>query len=227
MSLKIPRIAQAAQMHPSRGSGLMGLTSRFRDELKRQCRFLKTSCEMFDAGDLDEAIRIAVIVRTLFHDTKSSTSLLSHLQSPDFEMLSEADELSGLSQLPTFAAFIGGTMASTRNGGCIPCLGRGFRQRMIPRSQWWMETVMILNQKPISRRSLVLTASNKDGGAHVDEELPEWYTQLMAQLTQVTYDESIDAVVGERPYSEPYAILRQTAFEILSSPYFAIPCDDV
>ena len=47
--------------------------------LQKQLGFIERSCASFDAGFYDEAIRIAVSIRILLHDTKSSTSLLTLL----------------------------------------------------------------------------------------------------------------------------------------------------
>jgi hypothetical protein len=52
---------------------------RFQKELKKQLGFLERSCQMYDEGHIDEAIRIATILRTLINDTGRSISLLKHL----------------------------------------------------------------------------------------------------------------------------------------------------
>jgi len=51
----------------------------FEKKLDQQLKFLKASISAFDQGDEDEAIRIATILRVLFHDTRNSESLLKHL----------------------------------------------------------------------------------------------------------------------------------------------------
>lgn len=62
---------------------------RFKERLADELAFPKTSCERFDAGDEREAIRIATVLRVLFHDTTDrkawplSVSLLSHLNAKD------------------------------------------------------------------------------------------------------------------------------------------------
>jgi hypothetical protein len=49
---------------------------------------LKRSCESYDAGHTDEAIRVATIIRVLIHDTKNSTSLLNHLGASNIQLSS-------------------------------------------------------------------------------------------------------------------------------------------
>ena len=51
----------------------------FIEQLRRHIKFLERSCAAFDAGHAEEALRIAVTLRVLFHDTTKSTSLLTHL----------------------------------------------------------------------------------------------------------------------------------------------------
>ncbi len=51
--------------------------------LKRQLKFLEKSSIEYDNGNFDEALRIAVALRVLFHDTKSSTSIFNYLEQKD------------------------------------------------------------------------------------------------------------------------------------------------
>lgn len=48
--------------------------------LMRQLGFIRRSCDSYDSGFHDEAIRIAQTIRVLLHDTTASTSLLSLMQ---------------------------------------------------------------------------------------------------------------------------------------------------
>jgi hypothetical protein len=51
----------------------------FSAQLGRQIGFLERSCLAYGSGHQEEALRIAVSLRVLFHDTQSSVSLLTHL----------------------------------------------------------------------------------------------------------------------------------------------------
>ncbi len=56
------------------------MKTEFTEQLKRHLGFLERSCAAYDSGHQEEALRIAVSLRVLFHDTQhSSVSLLSHL----------------------------------------------------------------------------------------------------------------------------------------------------
>ena len=60
----------------------------FRQKLREQLGFLERSCGAFDAGYHDEAIRIAQCIRVLMRDTRTQTSLLTHLNARDINLLS-------------------------------------------------------------------------------------------------------------------------------------------
>ncbi len=60
--------------------------ARFRAELLKQLGFLKRTAKLFDEGYEDEGVRLATVMRVLFHDTfhpktrkPNSISLLTHL----------------------------------------------------------------------------------------------------------------------------------------------------
>src|SRR5437762_2025805 len=58
----------------------------FREQLSKQLGFLQTSCREYDAGNTNEAIRIAQALRVIFHNTRNSTSLLMHLRGNSISM---------------------------------------------------------------------------------------------------------------------------------------------
>ena len=91
--------------------------------------------------------------------------------------------------------------------------------RYHPFDQWWYDDVLILEKKRFSRKRLVLTAANKDGGAHIDlNEMPDIYKRMkIGELGFVL-------VLGgkEIPITELWhACVRQIAYEILNSPDIA------
>jgi hypothetical protein len=66
---------------------------RFRDQLRQQLVFILNSCESYDRGDRSEGIRIGNSLRTLLHDTGTSTSLLKHLGATGIPLLSTSAEI--------------------------------------------------------------------------------------------------------------------------------------
>ncbi len=61
----------------------------FKNQLRRQILFLQNSCRLYDEGHFEEAIRLAVALRVMLHDTDKSTSLLNHLAAKSIFMLDE------------------------------------------------------------------------------------------------------------------------------------------
>lgn len=64
----------------------------FRNHLSKQLGFLGRSCEAYDAGYIDEAVRIATVIRVLVHDTNRSNSLLKHLGATTINLLSTTED---------------------------------------------------------------------------------------------------------------------------------------
>jgi hypothetical protein len=64
--------------------------SRYEKLLGSPIGFLEQSSELYGSGQEDESLRLATLLRVIFHDTNSSTTLLSHLQLKRTQMLSSS-----------------------------------------------------------------------------------------------------------------------------------------
>lgn len=222
-------------------------TQDFKQQLRRQLRFLEISCQQYDKGEFDEALRMATTLRVLFHDTKSSVSLLSHLNAKHIHLASShtpRDEdvvmyTSSLSMIRANLERVGEQMEFT----IIPLpVGITGIKRHVPVDEWWNETIMKTGDGDYSRRSMVLWAANKDGGAHVDHELPPAYFSLVqgnvhgALAPESTPDMVgfvIDIRMGGAPQPGEQVIpnshfndLYQMAVEVLNSPELLALCGD-
>ena len=189
----------------------------FYAHLARQLAFLKRSCEAYDSGATDEAVRIATIVRVLVHNTKESTSLLKHLNATTINLLSTTDGATP----NTVMCFGLGTM-QLGGDGCryFPSLDDGPVKKLIPVSQWWDQIVFVLNpQTRLSRRKIILSAANQDGGAHVDASLSKEYEALSSDgaIGHFTYGSNGKEV--DQPITDVHFVaIRQIAHELLHSP---------
>jgi hypothetical protein len=85
-------------------------TVDFKGHLTKQLGFLERSCQSYDAGISDEAIRIATVIRVIIHHTGASTSLLKHLGATTINLLSTTFEPSAQT-----VSFVG--MGMMRVGG--------------------------------------------------------------------------------------------------------------
>lgn len=193
------------------------------EHLRQQISFIQSSSALFDAGAEFEAKRIATSIRTLVHDTKNSTSLLKQLHkkggfldtSQDFD--------------PSTIGTHGGLVAA-RFGNPVkwiaPLDDVPF-SKWSPFDEWWQKDVFVdANRRSLSRKDLVLTAANQDGGTHVDPELGEVYARLAREnfLETVGTDGKISYPVA----GALFASIRQVGHEVLKTidpNYKAKPAD--
>lgn len=193
---------------------------RLTKKLQEQLRFLQRSCETFDKGFEDEAIRIATSLRVIFHNTRVSTSLVSHLGFGSKKMLSSSQ---GHGDWKDYLAFQM-NLTSPQPVRMLPLLGDKFRELTI--EDWWrQEPVFIYNTQKYSRGRIVLSAANKDGGAHVDEELEKYYEYLCSGEHAIGITGNLE-YKGDPPFPQGItiypnnahlALMRQFAHETLVS----------
>lgn len=71
----------------------------------------------------------------------------------------------------------------------------------------------------LSRREIVLTAANKDGGAHVDSALTPEYEALAQHGSVGYFMSSMRESTNEQPFTDAHFVaVRQMAYELLNSP---------
>jgi hypothetical protein len=190
-------------------------------EIGKQLNFIISSCRLYDEGRIEEALRIAVAARVLFHNTQQSKAIIGgHIDAKGLKLISTTMFKPGGSLREShFLGFIG----MYPSFGCFKAmLDDVKRKEKIDWQQWWsVEPIMALNkaQESITRRQLILACANKDGGAHVDTVKPDEYERLENGL-------GFEVVVTFKGKSQPervklryanLAALRQIGHEILSS----------
>ena len=86
---------------------------------------------------------------------------------------------------------------------------------MIDFDSWWNKPVFVDKQGHIlTRKDLILTAANQDGGAHVDPSLDETY----ANLSRKGLDLIVNHGTGEKILDKPERVaIRQIAHEVLKT----------
>lgn len=145
--------------------------------LIEQLAFLESSASAFDNGFAGEAKRLAVTVRVLLHDTPKSTSLLTLLGKKEAKFVDTAapvNEQNVLSHSSLVQVLVGPSGSTP-----LPLLDEGPFNRQINFDPWWNGIVFVDKDKnEFSRKDIVLTLANKEGGAHVDTTLDRKYTDL-------------------------------------------------
>lgn len=192
-----------------------------------QWRHLENSCHLYDSGEETEAIRLAVTIRVLLHDTRHSQSLLGQLGRLDTLFFDTAEDVNPENLLPTFGLVL--AKVGPQGASYVPPLGMLLPRGtwLIPFDPWWNKPVVTIpNRLRASRRDLVLWLANQDGGAHVSPDMDETYYQL-------TRENSIGAVTIGYVQNGPVlgiatASVRQIAQEVMVSlvrPMTVIPPD--
>jgi len=160
----------------------MSKTQQSQDDLKKhldeQLHFLRASADSYDAGYEAEAKRLAVIIRVLLHDTAKSTSLLAQLGVKD--NLDFYD--SGIVKGPGTVIGGGASLVVIPGGGgnAIPFFDDSppGTSGYVKFTEYWNRPVLETREKHFTRKELVSSVANTDGGAHVDPELDEEYANL-------------------------------------------------
>lgn len=194
----------------------------FAQQLEKQLQFLEASCREFDAGNHDEAIRIATSLRAIFHHNNASLSILAHLAASGVNVLSTAGKRATAHPNGFWPALIQmGWNLQTNVSWCKPTLGtRPGAQRMLPATAWWDgEVVFVAPGKRLKRKQLVLHAANKDGSAPVDNSFHTAHEWLINGADVSTSIRLPDGSEVQNIIPIPHlAYLRQMGFEVLRSP---------
>jgi hypothetical protein len=197
------------------------------NELRKQVGFLERSCTIFDTGNEDEAVRIAVVLRVLVHDTDKSVSLLKQLGIKD--QLKFIDSASPIDPQPTGEKRNGGTVmimsglpgligiSPTRMGGkfVAPLSPRPYTKGAVAFDEWWNDkNIPGHNKARYSRKWLVTKMANNEGGAHVDPDITKGYQELStSSLGMTIVANGVEGFIN----SAADVSVRQIAWEVLQT----------
>ena len=181
--------------------------------MEDQLRFIESSAAAYDKGFESEAKRLSVAIRILCYDSRTSKSVLGQLG-----LLNEFYDTC-LPHEQASAMTHGGLVWVSAKGSqskYIPMLDDVPFSKMVPFSEWWETQIFCDSQKRcLSRRALITTAANQDGGAHVDPALDIIYSDLV-------YNNSLGLLFSDGAVSHPIhgaekAAIRQISHEVLKT----------
>lgn len=220
---KPPRLAYDDVAKEVGSSYMSANAAYFRKHLGRQLGFLRRSCRSYDEGFPDEAIRIATVIRVLVHDTANCTSLLTHLNARTIKILdSGSPPVEPSSPGGRVFGFRFGMIRPTPLGGEFApnlALDPGFIRFLVVADWWDQELISGLEGRTYTRRSIVLSAADKDGGAHVDRRLDADYEALAEDGSLATfYVQAPEGTIERGTRDVHLACLRQMGNELLHSP---------
>ncbi len=181
--------------------------------------FLQVSADSYDKGFTGESKRLAVSIRVLVHDTKNAKSLLGQLGKKYFLEYNDSSFPIIPGNLSSHFGLVVMT-SSLRNGGA------GYRafldhspmsgSKTLSFDQWWELPVFFdLNGNQMSRKDIVLSVADQDGGAHVDPVLNQKYADLSRNNSLGwVYSDGTTSKTLEGPER---AAVRQIAHELLKT----------
>lgn len=185
--------------------------------LQKQLGLLRRSADAFDEGYEDEDIRLAQILRVLFHHTRNSKSLFSQIAKYKADVLKVIDtsffieENNEINETP---------LIQTRmEFGKIPKfsapLSDALRKHSIPFKNWWRQICISNGEKyKLSRADLILQLANKEGGSHIDPDVTLEYAELIERNGHWAFYVG-DAEVEKNLITS--STMRQIAHEVLAT----------
>ena len=150
---------------------------RLRLKLREQLGFLERSARDYDEGHEEEAIRLAGVMRVLFHDKGRNKSLLGQLGMREASML--ATPRTKFTDWRCFLSVVLDPNGKSCRGpvSFVPRLETGFASTAF--DDWWEnESITNADGTSVTRRRIVLGAADQDGAAHVDPKLERFYEEL-------------------------------------------------
>lgn len=190
-----------------------------KDDLKKQwvdqIDFINRSSNSYDSGLHSEAKRIATSLRILFHTTRNSKSLFSQLECSNNFLLWSSGSLYTPSNLLSSWSLLYLNLNGTETV-YFPILKEiPSRTFFLEIDDWWNEIIFDDKKHFMSRKDVVLSVANQDGGAHVDPEFNESYSNITKRDSLGYLIDNKGSVI---PTNNPiYASIRQIACEVLYS----------
>jgi hypothetical protein len=185
--------------------------------LEEQLSFIEQSAENFDNGTESEIKRLAVSIRIIVHDTRNSTSLLSSLNKKNINFLDTSIPYDD-TNIISHSGLIRLKLPEGKNlSKPVPLFDKGKNNNMVPFDTWWNGIVLVDREKnKFTRRDIVLTLANKEGGAHIDEEIDDSYFNLRKNNALEMFDVTPEGKTFSSADQVP-ASMRQIAHEILKT----------
>ena len=144
--------------------------------LSEQHSRLKEAVDAYFSGKDAQALNIAITLRVLVHETSKSRSLLSRLNQHYWELPIHHRPV--LNPNAVFAVPVtlqvggDGDRRVMRTSLDLPSY------RLVPLRQWWNDAYQPIGTLRLSKKDIILTVADKDGGAHIDAKVPDSHATL-------------------------------------------------
>lgn len=180
--------------------------------LTQQLNFLERSADAYDDGYIDEYIRLAQTLRVLFHNTPKSHGLLEQMER-DIKIIDTSGPFESGNLVANTALLQTGSGENSQS--LFAPLSSPFRKNAIPAKNWWQQIILVGEGIRYSRRQVVTTVANKEGGSHVDPNITEDFLKIdRTGLGIILLKNSKEIHVPDNIVS---ATIRQISHEVLES----------
>lgn len=164
-------------------------------QLQDSIKDLVSDANRYDYGDFRAIKRSAVTLRLLFYDTHQQTCLLTHLGDKNKIIMQSFRErvtyAKGLSYGDIYmASFRSDTHNEYYNTFLFKpnkSLNAYFKENF---NKWWNQNLFFMGDQSkhtkLTRRKLITTIANQDGGAHFDEDVDTSYLGLKTGQTGIS-----------------------------------------
>jgi hypothetical protein len=195
----------------------------FQQDLAEQIYFLRKSARDYDNGDFIEAKNMSVNLRNLLYDTKGrTTSVLTHLDKKNIKFYDTSirdipENLVPLTGLICYKVHVdpGKPTEVTYKAPFDKGEPQRYVRGKVNFEDWWnREIIDDKKGNVLTRRSLVLTTCQQDGGAHVDAEIIDNYVKALQTFHIVPVSSCGEGIIFSNII---YASIRQITHEVLKS----------
>lgn len=201
-------------------------------QLQEQVNLLIDSCHMYDRGSFSQAKIMSGIIRTLVKDPVKKSQTVSLLTSLDVKNKMQFYNTGYSAKDPAILMNLVGLVsvpmatgsANTYQRIYIPILDDStlIDVEWIEFEDWW-ETDVIVNKTiecdiHLSRKKIVLTMAEQDGGVHVDRfnKIDSTYRDIITHTANIFTHIDLNGIESPIEYLQ-YALVRQIAHELLTS----------
>ena len=195
----------------------------FQKDLAEQIYFLRKSTRDYDNGEFIEAKKMSVTLRNLLHDTRGpTTSVLTHLNKKNIKFYDTSlEDVPG--NLVPLTGLICYKVQTDPNKSTevmyMAPLDKGEPPRYVRGkvnfNAWWNRKIIDDRKgNKLTRRTLVITMCQQDGGAHVDAEIIENYVKSLKTFHIIPISPCGDGIIFSNIL---YSSIRQITHEVLKS----------
>lgn len=144
--------------------------------LRDQHSRLKEAVDAFYAGKEVQALNVAITVRVLIHETDRSRSLLSRVNPNYWNLTIHHRPI--LNPRAIFALPVTLQVSGDGTRKIIRTSLDSESYQLVPLRHWWNAEYQPFGALRASKKDIILTVADKDGGAHIDGKVPDIHAAL-------------------------------------------------